>query len=304
MIEDIVEFLNLVGYSLLILFKSMLSFFVPNRFKKKDVSNDVILITGGGSGFGRELAIRLGKLGAKIVIWDINLNGLNESEKIFKSLGIECKTYICDITNSNLVYSTANQVKVDVGPVNMLINNAGIVFGGKFMNVNEEQIIKSFHVNILSNFWMIKAFLPDMINMKKGHVVAVSSIAGVCGSVALSAYSATKHAVIGLQESLSLESYFDGYNIKFTTICPFFMNTGMFEGVKSELFPILDPIYTAERAVESILLEKELVFIPQIFDFLYPLKVLFPFKSIKPVYEAVKNHVMMETFVGRADNNN
>jgi len=304
MLEEIVEFSTVLGYSLLLLFKSMIASLIPNKFRHKDVSNDIVLITGAGSGFGRELAIRFAKLGSKVVAWDNNPDGLAETEKIFKSKGLNCKSYVCDITDRNAVYSTAETVKSEVGIVSILINNAGVVFGGKFMSVSDEHTIKLFHVNALSHFWTIKAFLPDMRNQKKGHVVAVASIAGVGGSVALSAYCATKHAVVGLQESLSLESYFEGDYIKFTTICPFFMDTGMFKGVSTKLIPILDPSHTADTAMNSILLEKEIVFMPRWFYFVYPLKAMLPFTCIKPFYGVAKNEIMMDTFVGRAHNNN
>jgi all-trans-retinol dehydrogenase (NAD+) len=118
-------------------------------------------------------------------------------------------------------------------------------------------------VNAESHFWTIKEFLPSMIERNCGQIVSVASIAGLSGSPYLADYSASKFAAIGLMEGLRMELKRNKQNITCTIICPFFINTGMFEGVATKpLFPLLDQQTTINRMVYGILQNEEEVFIP------------------------------------------
>lgn len=114
---------------------------VPKHLRCKDVKNDVVLITGGGSGMGQALAQIFGKLGSKVVIWDVNIKGNEETCQLVRQTGSEVKAYLVDVTDRKQVYDTALKVKRDIGQVTILINNAGIVFG------KEARALQSFLVN-------------------------------------------------------------------------------------------------------------------------------------------------------------
>lgn len=140
--------------------KAFVLFFIPKCLRAKDVSNDIVLVTGGASGLGRLFAIRFAKLGAKVVIWDLNLAGLEETAKMIEELRSKkenigkCHYYQVDISNRFNVYAAAERVKQEIGTVTILINNAGIVTGRRFLECNDEQIIKTFDVNVLAHFWV------------------------------------------------------------------------------------------------------------------------------------------------------
>ena len=177
--------------------KSISIWFIPLRLRSKSVENKIILITGGGSGIGRRLAIELCKKGAIIAIVDINRVGLEETAQIIESMNGTIFTFECDITDRRAVYEMGAQVRRQIGTVYMLINNAGIVSGKDLLKISDQMIIKTLNINALSHFWLIKAFLPDMMNNNCGHLVSIASIAGLVGVSGLTDYCASKFAAIG-----------------------------------------------------------------------------------------------------------
>lgn len=146
--------------ALLYMIKAVLLFFVPKCLRAKDVSKDIVLITGGASGLGRLMAIKFAKLGARVVIWDLNLAGLEETAKMVEELRSKkenvghCHYYQVDISNRFNVFAAAERVKQEIGTVTIVVNNAGIVTGKRFLECGDEQIIKTFDVNTLAHFWV------------------------------------------------------------------------------------------------------------------------------------------------------
>ena len=142
------------------LIKAILLFFVPKCLRFKDVSQDIVLITGGASGLGRLLAIKFAKLGATVVIWDLNAAGLEETTKMIeerrskKEKVGKCHHYLVDISDRFKVYAAAERVRQEVGNVSIVINNAGIVTGKRFLECPDEKIVKTFEVNAMAHFWV------------------------------------------------------------------------------------------------------------------------------------------------------
>lgn len=149
-----------MAISLWYIIRAIVLFFIPKCLRFKDVSNDIVLITGGASGLGRLMAIRFAKLGAKVVIWDLNAAGLEETAKMIEELRSKkesvgkCHYYQVDISNRFNVYAAADRVKQEIGTVSIVVNNAGIVTGKRFLECQDEQIIKTFDVNTLAHFWV------------------------------------------------------------------------------------------------------------------------------------------------------
>lgn len=118
-------------------------------------------------------------------------------------------------------------------------------------------------VNVECHFWLIKEFIGPMIKKNKGHIVSIASVAGMCGAPNLVDYCASKFAAVGLMEALRLEFKRDNVDIKTTIICPFFINTGMFDGVPgSALFPLLDQDHVVWRTVNAVRQEEKHVVLP------------------------------------------
>lgn len=134
--------------------ESMILAIIPKSFRFKDITGETVLITGGGSGIGRMLAVRFAKHGARIVVWDLNLEAAQETAKIVKEAGGDAYAYYCDVSKPENVYDVAAKVKRDVGKVDILVNNAGIVTGKRFLDCPDHMIKKTFEVNAIAHFWV------------------------------------------------------------------------------------------------------------------------------------------------------
>src|SRR3989338_692400 len=219
-----------------------------------DVRDKIALITGGAGGIGKSLAVRFLRGGARVALWDMNPDELSSAVKELSAAG-EVRGYVVDITDRRKVISAAQELRRDVGEVDILDNNAGIVVGGDFLACPEEQLLRTMEVNLHGVMWCTRAFLPGMIRKGAGHIVMMSSAAGLLGVPGMAAYAASKHAVIGLAESLRLELRAQGHRgVKISIVCPGFVKTGMFEGAKPPLLtPWLSPERIADKIYEGVL---------------------------------------------------
>ncbi|OWK63398.1 Epidermal retinol dehydrogenase 2 [Lonchura striata] len=288
----------LVYYSL----ESLVFLVVPGR--KKNVSGEIVLITGAGSGIGRLLAVKFANLGATVVLWDINQEGLNGTVRLARESGAgRVHSYVCDCSKRQEIYRVADQVKKEVGDVSILINNAGIVIGKRFLDSPDSLVEKTMEVNIMAHFWTYKAFLPAMVAANHGHLVSIASCAGLCGTSKMSDYCASKFAAVGFAESIDMEMRaLRKTGVKTTIVCPFVINTGMFDGVKSKwphVLPILDPEYVAERIISAVRQNQEMLFIPRIAYVLYFLRSFLPVKAGALLLQYFGNLDIMNTFKGR-----
>ncbi|XP_041102631.1 epidermal retinol dehydrogenase 2 [Polyodon spathula] len=296
------ETLQVTFLSIYYLLEAFVKLFIPAR--RKNVTGEIVLITGAGSGIGRLMALEFSKLGVTLVLWDINQEGSQETARLAKKEGasrVHC--YVCDCSNKTEVYRVADQVKREVGDVSILINNAGIVTGKKFMESPDSLIEKTVEVNTMAHFWTYKAFLPAMMASNHGHLVSVASSAGLIGvnglsrflynncsyiniscigSFYLKDYCASKFAAVGFAESVGLEMLASGKDgIKTTIVCPYFINTGMFDGCYTKwprLLPILDPNYAARKIVDAILKEEVYLVMPRSLNLIFALKNIVPVK--------------------------
>jgi len=189
------------------------------------------------------------------------------------------------------------------GDVHILINNAGIVSGKMTMELTEEEISRTFQVNTISHLHTIREFLPAMKANKKGHIVSIASMAGLIGVTGLPDYCASKFGAIAIDETLRYELTKSGHSpyVKTTCICPYFINTGMFDGAKAS-FPmyILDPNRVADRVIAAIRQEEAQVLIPYRGNILYICRLL-PIALADAVGGMLGMHDSMDDFKGRGD---
>ncbi|KAL2308370.1 hypothetical protein Nmel_001403 [Mimus melanotis] len=287
-----------VYYSL----ESLVFLVVPVR--KKNVSGEIVLITGAGSGIGRLLAIKFAGLGATVVLWDINQEALNCTVKVARENGAgRVHSYVCDCSKRQDIYRVADQVKKEVGDVSILINNAGIVIGKRFLDSPDSLLEKTMEVNTMAHFWTYKAFIPAMIAANHGHLVSIASCAGLCGSSKLSDYCASKFAAVGFAESIDSEMRtLRKTGVKTTIVCPFAINTGMFDGIKAKwprLLPVLDPEYVAERIISAVRQNQEMLIIPRILYVVYFLRGFLPVKANLLILDYFGGLDFMDYFKGR-----
>ncbi|MFH1725435.1 MAG: SDR family oxidoreductase [Elusimicrobiota bacterium] len=220
----------------------------------RDLAGKTAVITGGAGGLGRAVALRLVKTGAKVALWDLDEERLGRAVAELRESGGEARGYALDAADPAAVREAAERVRAELGPVDLLHNNAGIIFPGGFLDSSEEQLHKTVDVNLKSYLWCTKAFLPAMVERGSGHIVMTASAAGLLGVPEMAAYSATKHAVVGLAESLRLELRNKGVRgVGITIVCPSFIATGMFEGARPPLLTSwLTPEGVAEKIVEAV----------------------------------------------------
>ncbi|XP_058450993.1 short-chain dehydrogenase/reductase family 16C member 6 [Malaya genurostris] len=244
----------------------------------KSIEGDLALVTGGGGGLGRLLALRLTKLGAKVIVWDINQDGIDETVKIVQSVGGFCKGYKVDISNREEVYKCADKVREEVGEVSLLFNNAGVVSGRALLDTPDHLIERSFNVNIIAHFWTTKAFLPSMLERDHGHIVTIASLAGHVGISKLVDYCSSKFAAVGFDEALRIELEYMGAHGVFTTvICPYFIQaTGMFDDVNSRWVPTLDSNDVADKIIDAVRRNEKYIIIPGYLHLMLAIKWIFP----------------------------
>ncbi|NXQ24391.1 RDHE2 dehydrogenase, partial [Alaudala cheleensis] len=296
------ETLKVIVLFVYYLLESLVFLVVPAR--KKNVSGETVLITGAGSGIGRLLGVKFASLGATVVLWDINQEGLNDTVRLARKNGAgRVHSYICDCSKRQDVYRVADQVKKEVGDVSILINNAGVVIGKRFLDSPDSLVEKTMAVNTMAHFWTYKAFVPAMVAANHGHLVSIASCAGLCGANQVSDYCASKFAAIGFAESIDMEMRaLKKTGVKTTIVCPFAINTGMFDGVKSKwprVLPVLDPEYVAERIISAVRQNQEMLFIPRIIYVLYFFKSFLPVKATVLLSEYFGSLDIMSTFKGR-----
>ncbi|WAR18076.1 RDHE2-like protein [Mya arenaria] len=149
----------------------------------------------------------------------------------------------------------------------------------------------------------VKAFLPDMMTRNHGHIVNIASSAGLIGVTGLADYCASKFAAVGFDESLRFELMAQGKTgINTTVVCPFFINTGMFEGAKTRfpfLLPILEPAYVADKIVEAVLCNQTLLALPRILYVFFAIKGFIPSTSGYLLSKYLGAHNLMDEFKGR-----
>lgn len=223
-----------------------------------------VLITGGAQGMGREMALAFAGEGAEILLGDINKEKLEETGEEVRSRGVPCHALGLDVTDEKSILKARDGIKRDMGSLDVLVNNAGVVFGGPFLDTPLEKHFATYRVNILGMVAVTHAFLPILINRPSAHLVTIASASGLIGLPDGSTYASSKWAAIGFSESIRLELKLHGHShVKVTTVCPSYVDTGMFEGARPpRLTTMLDPAKLARRIVEAVRKDEILVLEP------------------------------------------
>ncbi len=179
-----------------------------------------VLITGGGGGIGGELARIYAERGWSLVLVDIDGNGM---QRIAGKYDTACYCYVLDTSDPHQVEELQKQVSSEAGPIDLLVNLAGVGVVGDFLDTPLEEWHWLMNINLWGYIHVLHAFLPDMVQRGCGHVVNVASAAGLMGIPSESAYCASKFAVVGLTEALRNEMR--GKGIKVSLVCPSYVRT-------------------------------------------------------------------------------
>lgn len=265
-----------------------------------ELRGKVAVVTGAALGMGRSLTGLLLREGCRVGMVDIRERELEEAGEELSSLG-RVAAFVCDVSRRDKVYDLAGLVHEELGPVDILVNNAGIVRSDPFLEKPDDSIERTVAVNLLAYFWTMKAFLPDMVAKRAGHVVNMASAGGLLGVPYITDYCATKFAVVGLTEALRQEFKLrDLGNIRFTYVCPNTVATGMFEGARPVRGTrLLAPDEVTAKIVEGIKKNRSFIGVPASVYLIPLVKALAPIPVLDLFNRLMGIATSSETTVGR-----
>lgn len=197
---------------------------ILSQKRELNFENKTVLITGGSRGLGLELARQLAREGARIAICARDEAELDRAKSELQQYGVDVFAQACDITNKVQVDHFVGAVEQAVGPVDVLINNAGTIIVTPFEHATEDDFRDAMDVNFWAAFHMVNAVLPQMMTRGGGRIVNITSFGGKVAVPHLMPYSTSKFALVGYSEGLRAELL--GKNIYVTTICPGLIRTG------------------------------------------------------------------------------
>jgi NAD(P)-dependent dehydrogenase (short-subunit alcohol dehydrogenase family) len=260
-----------------------------------EIRGKKMLITGAASGIGRATAIRTGRMGARLFLTDINGEGLEETRRAIEEEGGEvCLAVVVDVSDYEAVRALADDIHIEYGALDILANIAGVALFSQVEDMTHEQWEKIVDVNLWGPFHGIECFVPEMVRSGKGgHVLSVSSTAGIIGLPWHVAYAGTKHALVGSSEVLRFD--LRKHNIGVSVILPGAVDTAIVQTTvinadeeacrkSRKLFSryAIAPERVADLIVDAIEKNKFLVITTTDIKLLYFLKRVFP-----PMYRLV-----------------
>ena len=184
----------------------------------ESLAGKIALVTGAGNGIGKAVALALAKEGVHVALLSRTEKDLISVAEEIKSLGVNASIVTADVSSIEQVNVAVGKVLDELGPIDILINNAGTATFGKFLELEPKVWEDMIKVNLFGVYYVTRAVLPQMIERKTGDIVNISSTAGKSGAAVTSAYSASKFAVFGLSESLMQEVR--KHNIRVTALAP------------------------------------------------------------------------------------
>ncbi|XP_053676981.1 17-beta-hydroxysteroid dehydrogenase 13-like [Anopheles nili] len=244
--------------------------------QRKSVRGQTALVTGGANGLGRALCLRLAQEGCNVAVVDIDLASAQRTVEDVRQLGVKAEPFLADISDYEAVERLREDVETRLGPVDVLVNNAGLLAVLSLSEGKPADLERIIGVNLLSHFWTIRAFMPGMITRHRGHIVGIASIAAYFPVGRFIPYTVTKYAVRALMESLSSELQMDGLQDSVQTTCVYpalIATRQQFMDMLDKLnflkrFYVFTPQQVAEQVVQGVLTNKREVFVPSFIAFL------------------------------------
>jgi all-trans-retinol dehydrogenase (NAD+) len=246
---------------------------------KYSFKDKVVLITGGASGIGRIMGRKALERGAaQLVIWDVSQQNFDETLVDMNFYHDKVLAVQADVSSLESMERAKSETMVKVGLPDVIINNAGIVVGKYFHEHSASDISRTMRINADAPMLLTQMFLNEMMQRNSGAICNIASSAGLISNPKMSVYAASKWSVVGWSDSLRLEMEALKKDIAVTTIMPFYIKTGMFDGVKSRLIPLLEPEDAAERIVKAIERGKKLYAMPMPYWFIRLAQGMFPLR--------------------------
>uniref|UniRef100_A0A2M4CM84 Short-chain dehydrogenase/reductase 3 n=1 Tax=Anopheles darlingi TaxID=43151 RepID=A0A2M4CM84_ANODA len=240
--------------------------------KMKSIAGQTALVTGGANGLGQAIALELAKEGCNVAVADVDEVNARETVARLRKYNVSAVAYKVDVSDYEAVRQLGRDVERDIGPVDILVNNAAILPTSFSQDSLPSYIKRSMEVNVLSGIWTTQVFLDSMIRRRKGHVVAISSIAGYVAPGWAKTYATTKFAIRGYMDALEDDLYLRGQagHVHTTTVFPFAFNTRK-EAISvlkrsSGLtrMPIYEPAILGKSVVKAIRTNQRKVMVPDV----------------------------------------
>lgn len=264
------------------------------------IQDKTILITGGCSGIGKIMARRcLEKGAAQVIIWDINEAAIASTVEELSALG-KVFGHKADISSPESVDAAYEATKAACGDVDLLINNAGIITNNKtFAEQTDKDIIRTIDINTKGAMFVTLRYIKDMKVRGVGHICNITSSAGMLALPKMALYTSSKWAALGWSESVRIELEREKSPVKITTIAPYFINTGMFDGIHS-FFKIQDPEKVAKKALAAVERNCGYRGIPFSSHFIRLMQGIFPYRIFNFLFGDVCGlFTVMDHFTGR-----
>ncbi|WP_174187317.1 SDR family NAD(P)-dependent oxidoreductase [Nocardia barduliensis] len=273
--------------------------------KLDTVAGKRVLVTGAAMGLGKLFAERAVREGAAaVVLWDINEAALKDTAAELTGLGGAIHHHVVDVASPEAITEAAATVREQVGGIDVLVNNAGIVRGNTYFweTGDRADIHKTMAINSLAPMYVTLEFLPAMVaGATEARVLTIASSAGLVSNPRMSVYAASKWAALGWSDSVRIELEQAGHDhVKVTTICPTYINTGMFQGAKGFLFtPILEQHKVVDTAWREMKNGTPLVVLPWTSRLNKAISGLLPIKLRDLFLDTVGVYHSMDEFTGR-----
>jgi short-subunit dehydrogenase len=238
------------------------------------------VITGASSGIGRLLAMRLARAGARVALVARRATELHEVAAGIERGGGSALVLPCDVAERAAVFAAAEQARTQLGGVDILVNNAGYGHHRRFLEWDVDDMERMLRVNFLGALYWTKALLPQMVERRTGWIVFVASVAGKLGVPEESAYAASKFAMVGLAEALSLEVEDAGVHV--LTVCPGAINTPFFDAEALERMPpvsrrmMIEPDPLIDAIIDALARGKHEITVPRRIAAGYVVRALAP----------------------------
>ncbi|KAA8885919.1 SDR family oxidoreductase [Nocardia colli] len=273
--------------------------------KLDTVAGKKVLVTGAAMGLGKLFAERAVREGAAaVVLWDINELALKETAAELTGLGGTIHHFVVDVSAPDAIAEAAESVRAEVGAIDILVNNAGIVRGNSYFwdTENRGDIEKTMAINAHAPMYVTLEFLPAMVaGSAEARVLTIASSAGLVSNPRMSVYAASKWAALGWSDSVRIELEQAGHeHVKVTTVCPTYINTGMFDGAKGFLFtPILEQDEVVDTSWRAMKNGTPLVILPWTSRLNKALSGILPIKLRDLFLNTVGVYHSMDEFTGR-----
>jgi 3-oxoacyl-[acyl-carrier protein] reductase len=238
------------------------------------------LVTGASAGIGRALALRLAREGARVALVARREAELEAVARDIAAAGGEALVLPCDVGDRAQVFAAARRALDRFGAVDLLVNNAGYGHHRRFLDWDPDDMERMMRVNYLGALWWTKALLPQMVERRRGWLVFVASVAGKVGVPEESAYVASKFAMVGLAEALSIE--LEDAGVQVLTVCPGTVRTDFFDDEALARMPpvsrrsMIEPEEVVEATIRALAAGKREITVPRRLASAYAARALAP----------------------------